>query len=56
MEGQFVGDKIEGFAQVIRPDGAHYIGECKGGNPHGQGRMTDKNDNVEEGQFVQGKF
>ncbi len=54
IEGQM--DVPEGNGEMIWPDGRKYVGEFRDGVPHGLGKMTLKNGEVQDGVWANGTF
>jgi hypothetical protein len=44
------------FGADSKADGSKYVGEWKGGLPHGQGTLTHPDGTVEKGTWVYGEF
>ncbi|KAK7442094.1 hypothetical protein BaRGS_00040536 [Batillaria attramentaria] len=55
-EGEWSGDKMNGFGKLTHPSGAMYEGDFVNNQFHGKGKYTWPNHSFYEGQFVENRL
>ncbi len=55
-DGEWEGNKRNGYGVLVRPDGMKYEGEWKDDKPHGKGKITQTDGRIKAGEWRDGSF